>query len=373
MTRDAASPKFRAMTEPQPITGACVWHGRDMAASRRWIRVLPPDAVAEIDAALRAVRRRNLAWHAITRADFPLPRAAALLADIRGELEDGSGMVLLRGLPVARYSEDELRCLWFGLGANLGTPVFQNNRGELMRAIRDEAAAAGTDLGAAYGQVHGAGKDGGAFLSSYARTLSNGALRFHTDRCDVVGLLCVRQAAAGGTSTLASSPTVHNAMLERRPDLAAALYRPVWRSRLGEEAGGETQAYPLPIFDQRPGPDGRGRFTSHYSLTYIEAAQLRRDVPRLSPEQREAIDLLMKLAAELSFEMRFAPGDIQLINNHVIYHGRTPFEDDASRGQDRLLLRLWLAMPNSRALPEGHEVLWRSIEAGALRGGIGQG
>jgi hypothetical protein len=70
--------------------------------------------------------------------------------------------------------------------------------------------------------------------------------------------------------------------------------------------------------------------------------------------------------------MRFAPGDIQLINNHVIYHGRTPFEDDSASGQDRLLLRLWLAMPNSRALPEGHEVLWRTIEAGALRGGIGQ-
>jgi hypothetical protein len=28
-------------------------------------------------------------------------------------------------------------------------------------------------------------------------------------------------------------------------------------------------------------------------------------------------------------------------------------------------------MPNSRA-PEGHEVLWRDIRAGALRGGIGQ-
>jgi hypothetical protein len=361
------------MTTPAPIAGASVWHGRDMAQSRRWVRVLAPETVAEIDAALHAVRRRGLAWDAVARADFPLPRAAALLDDIRDELENGSGMVLLRGLPAAHYSEDELRCLWMGLGANLGTPVYQNRSGEVMRAIRDEAAAAGTDLGAAYGQVRGAATDGGTFLSSYARTLSNGALRFHTDRCDVVGLLCVRQAAAGGTSTLASSPAVHNAMLERRPDLAEALYRPVWRSRLGEEAGGETLAYPLPVWDQRPGPDGAGRFTSHYSLTYIEAAQLRADVPRLEPAQREAIEMLMALAAELSFEMRFAPGDIQLINNHVIYHGRTPFEDDADTGQDRLLLRLWLAMPNSRALPEGHEVLWRSVEAGAVRGGIGQG
>jgi hypothetical protein len=29
-------------------------------------------------------------------------------------------------------------------------------------------------------------------------------------------------------------------------------------------------------------------------------------------------------------------------------------------------------MPNSRALPEGHEVLWGSIAPGTRRGGIGQ-
>jgi len=37
-----------------------------------------------------------------------------------------------------------------------------------------------------------------------------------------------------------------------------------------------------------------------------------------------------------------------------------------------LLFRLWLSMPNSRALPPGFEVLWGRGEAGALRGGIEQ-
>lgn len=348
------------MSSIRPIVGDCVWRGQEMAGSRRWIREVPPEALAELDEALASVRRRGLAWHELTASDFPLPQTAALLADVADELEHGCGMAQLRGLPVARYSEDELRALWFGLGANLGRPLRQNRSGELMRAIRDE----GADVGQRYGQVEA---QGAPFLSSYARTLSNGALRFHTDRCDVVGLLCVRQAQAGGVSKLASAPAVHNAMLERRPELAAALYEDVWRSRLGEEAGGEALAYPLPVFGQRD-----GRFTSHYSLTYIEAAQMMPGVPKLSAAQREAIDLLMALAEELSFEMRFAPGDVQLLNNHVIYHGRTPFQDDAAEAGGRLLLRLWLAMPNSRALPPGHEVLWGSIEAGALRGGIGQ-
>jgi hypothetical protein len=141
----------------------------------------------------------------------------------------------------------------------------------------------------------------------------------------------------------------------------------LWRSRFGEEDEGDTLFYPLPVWGVRD-----GKFTSHYSRTFIEVAQRKPDVPRLTREQAEALDLLHELADELSFEMTFAPGDIQFLNNHVVYHARTAFEDDAPSGADRLLLRLWMAMPNSRALPAGHEVLWGSIAAGSVRGGIGQ-
>jgi hypothetical protein len=156
-------------------------------------------------------------------------------------------------------------------------------------------------------------------------------------------------------------------MLARRPDLAAALYQPVWRSRFGEEDEGDTLAYKLPVWGVRD-----GKFTSHYSRTFVEAAQRRPDIPRVSPAQWQALDLLSDLADELCLEMSFAPGDIQFVNNHVIYHARTAFEDDAVSGADRLLLRLWMAMPNSRALPEDHAVLWGATASGALRGGIGQ-
>jgi hypothetical protein len=78
------------------------------------------------------------------------------------------------------------------------------------------------------------------------------------------------------------------------------------------------------------------------------------------------------VSEELCFEMTLSPGDIQFLNSHVTYHGRTPFEDDKEACQDRLLLRLWLSMPNSRALPHGQEVLWGAIDRGAPRGGIRQ-
>ena len=202
-----------------------------------------------------------------------------------------------------------------------------------MREIRD----VGRDGGRAAVQRYGALPEReGAFLSSYARTLSNGSLRFHTDRCDVVALFCVRQAARGGLSQLCSSPAVHNAMLERRPDLCVELYEDLWRSRFGEEDATNQSAYPLPVWGVRD-----GKFTSHYSRTYVEAAQRRpeSEVPRVSDREWQALDLLATLAEELCFEMGFAPGDIQFVNNHVIYHARSAFEDD-DEGQDRLLLRL---------------------------------
>jgi hypothetical protein len=347
-----------------PIDGPCAWSGQDIAHSHRWIRDLQPEHIEEIEAALSAVESRGIAWDEITAANFPLPGLSGLISEIRNELEHGCGLMKLRGLSPERYDEDQLRKLYFGLGSNIGTPVYQNRHGELMRLIRDE----GADVGKQYGQIERVRMaDGKPFLSSYARTLTNGALRFHTDRTDVVGLLCVRQALSGGVSTICSSVAVMNEMLRRRPDLARLLFEPYYRSRHGEESETAEDVYALPVFGVRD-----GRFTSHFSLTYIEAAQTVEGVPKLTKAQKEALDLLLALAKELAFEMSLEPGDIQFINSHVTYHGRTPFEDDKAAGRDRLLMRLWLSMPNSRALPHDHEVLWRNVDAGAVRGGIGR-
>ena len=350
------------MTKHAPLTGPSVWNGKDMQNATRWIRDLTPAHLAELDKALQGVKAKGLDWSQVTRENFPLTGFDELFDSIREELENGSGILKLRGWPVTKYDEADLRRLYNGVAKHLATPVFQIRSGEMMRAIRDE----GAHVGATYGQVKDE-KKGTTFLSSYARTLSNGELRFHTDRTDVVALLCVRQARKGGVSKLASSPAIHNAMLQQRPDLVDVLYEDVWRSRFGEEATTKETAYPLPIFGVRD-----GKFTSHYSQTFVDAAELATNVPKPNEKQREALALLRELAQELCLEMVLDPGDLQLINSHVTYHGRTPFEDDAATGNDRLLLRLWLCMPNNRALPEGHEILWQNIEAGQIRGGIRQ-
>ena len=345
----------------QALAGPSLWTGAELAARRDWRFAFTPALLAELEGALAAVKQRGLGWEDLRPGDFRAPASAALLADVAQALEQGPGLALVSGLPVERYEEADLRRIWYGLGLLMGTPVSQSNAGLRMKIIQDEGAGAA----AVHGKVETAS---GTFLGSYSRAVSTGPLRFHTDRTDVVGLLCAGQSASGGLSKVASTLAVHNEMLHRRPDLLELLWQPYPRSRLGEEAGGESLHYLLPVFGLRD-----GRITSHYSRTFIEASQLQPDAPRLSAAQLEAMDLLHQVAEELCYRMTLAPGDIQFVNNHVVYHAREAFANDPAAGRVRRLFRLWLAVPNSRALPEDHAVLWGDVAAGAPRGGIAVG
>lgn len=115
---------------------------------------------------------------------------------------------------------------------------------------------------------------------------------------------------------------IHNRMLEKRPDLLALMFEKFDRSRLGEEFGDNANWYSIPIFSEH-----LGYFASHYSRTFIEAAQLQPGVTKMSAAQWEAIELMHEVADEVAFETHQDPGEIQLLNNHVVFHGRTAYED----------------------------------------------
>ena len=163
--RLALTPMTRTLMD-KPIAGPMVWHGRELAGSTDWIRRLSAGAVDEIDAALRAVRARGLEWRDITRKDFPLPGVSAELAQVNRDLEWGRGLVLLRGLPVERYSDDELRAIWWGLGCHLGAAVHQNAHGELIGEVRDEIRL--------YGEVVQPAVPKGEGVTSRAKARSSG-------------------------------------------------------------------------------------------------------------------------------------------------------------------------------------------------------
>ena len=343
----------------QPLGGAGCWHGSELKRSTDWVRVWSPACIDELDRALAAAQTSGLTWNQVNRDNFVLDKVRDELDEVAEYLENGRGLVKLTGLPVERYSQDQLKTLFYGIGGWLGRPVYQSAKGELIGEIRDE----GPDVGAKRGQM--VDETGEVFYSSRSRAQSTQPLRWHTDRTDVVGLLCAGKPATGGMSRIVSAVAIHDEMVRRRPDLAAVLYEDLERSHLGEEAGGAELTYAIPVWGVR-----EGKFATHYSRTYVEAAQKLPGVAKLSPTYWEALDLLAELGDELCFGMQLELGDIQFINNHVVYHSRGAFEDDPASGRCRLLYRIWLCMPNSRPLPQGYEVLFGTTAAGSMRGGI---
>lgn len=73
---------------------------------------------------------------------------------------------------------------------------------------------------------------------------------------------------------------------------------------------------------------------------------------------------------EYCFSMELERGDLQLLNNFVIWHSRTAFEDFDHPDQKRHLMRLWMSTPNSPELPPQFEEFFGDTRPGSVRGGV---
>ena len=128
---------------------------------------------------------------------------------------------------------------------------------------------------------------------------------YHSDSCDIVGLMCLRPARRGGLSSIVSSVTLYNEMARRRPDLAAVLSEPVPFDRRGEVPAGEAPFFLNAVFNHHD-----GLVSSYVSRRYVESSQRHPDAPRLTPLHVEALDLLDALAEDpdLHLDMEFRAG-----------------------------------------------------------------
>ena len=326
--------------------GPQVWLGPAMAARNDWVLPWSDADIAEIEAAAAPLAAREADIAALTMADFVLPTLAPRLAAIRAEVLDGRGFVLLRGLPVARWPLRLAATAFYGLGLHLGNAVSQNAQGHLLGHVRD--------LG-----LHSDDPRVRIYQTAERQT-------FHTDSCDIVGLLCLQTARAGGDSALVSTGAVYNAMLQQRPDLAAQLLLPVATDRRGEVPPGQQPFVSIPVLNWFD-----GRLSGYYHRAYIQSAQRFADAPQLSAAQVEALDLFDALCNSPAhhFLMTLERGDIQLVHNHALLHDRTAFTDWPEPERRRHLLRLWLAPLQARALPAVYAQRYGSVQPGA-RGGV---
>lgn len=332
---------------PPPVQGPSAWYGASMQNSSEWLHELNAAEVADVEQCIAAVADKSFDIAQMTQADFPLPTLGPALARVQQEVINGRGFALLRGLPVANWSIRESALAFYGIGAHLGNARSQNGKGHVLGHVRDLGRDAHNDPTARIYQTRE-------------------RQTFHTDSCDIVGLLCLKTARAGGASALVSSMTIYNEMLKRRPDLLPVLFETVQTDRRGEVPIGENPWHDVPVFNWFD-----GHLSALYARRYIESARRFDQVPALTPQQTEALDLFDELANDsaIGMEMEFQPGDVQWVHNHTMLHDRTGFEDWPEPADRRHLLRLWLAAPGARSLPPIYAQRFGSVDIGD-RGGI---
>ncbi|MDP3520235.1 MAG: TauD/TfdA family dioxygenase, partial [Hydrogenophaga sp.] len=288
-----------------PITGPAVWKGPAIANDTAWVHHLTPATIAVFDAALAQLKARGLTFPNFGKDDFPLHALAADFARYADELENGRGFLLLRGLPVERYTEEEINCLYYGLGLHMGTPVRQNPRGELLGAVMNV---------------------GDVTKKSTRVYETNLYLPYHSDPSDVVGLLCIRKAQQGGLSSLVSVAAIYNEILARRPEFIGLYYRPMYFEHLCEP-----QPSLSPIFSFH-----QGKLSCRYLRQYLELGHEIMNQP-LSRVEIAALDLFDEVMHDpaIRLDMMLQPGDIQFANNYAVLHSRNEFEDDEDLAKRR--------------------------------------
>src|SRR5688572_31060062 len=200
-----------------------------------------------------------------------MPTLASRLRAMLDEVLNGRGFVMIRSLPVERWTKRQAAIAFLAIGVHLGNLRMQNAEGHLLGHVRDLGRSSDDPNTRIYQtrerQTH------------------------HTDSCDVVGLLCLQTARSGGLSSLVSSTTIFNEMRRRRPDLLGVLLEPIETDRRGEVPDGSKPFFTIPVFNYHD-----GLVSAIYQRQYIESARRFPGVPPLTAQQIEALDLLDQLA-----------------------------------------------------------------------------
>jgi hypothetical protein len=320
------------MTDIQAVEAPAVWHGAALSENRDWILELDAVARAELEAAAANARAQGISLEAAKKENFDLPGLAPVLAEARKELGEGRGFVMIRGLPVGDYSAGEIGAIFWAIGAHLGVGVSQSADGDRLGHVIDKGATDRYYTG-------------------------GGVIPPHVDPVDVVGLLCMRAAPEGGASRIISSMAIHNIMLAECPELLRYAYRGYHYSRRSH--GGSVTEHRVPVY-----AEAEGCMQSYLLPMTIHQAE--EEGHPLSAIEQEALDKIAEIAARpgVYLDMDFQPGDIQFLNNRVIFHARTDYTDDPDPALKRLLLRIWLMMPDWPSRAEDMNFIANTDRAG---------
>ena len=304
------------------------WRGPALPAER-YLLSIPDDCLAELDGVLAELRAAPVPTLLLLPEHFALERCVRLMASVRERLDRGPGFVVLDRLPLERMSRAEAIDLYWILASMLEPPVAQEWKGTVIYDVRHDGQAYGEDTRGALTPV---------------------GLEMHTDSSmgeappNYLGLLTLATARSGGMSIVSSARAAHNHFLQQHPALLRRLYEPFYRDHQNYQAADAAATNVRPVFACDDGAL-RTRFNARHILRgYEKTARV------LDEAGAEAVRLMDAFLGDPAhrLDLWLEPGQIQILNNRVIVHGRTAYEDHDAPEHRRHLVRLWLRAGDRR-------------------------
>jgi len=282
------------------------------------------DCLSEIENAIMLIRNNPLPLLMLHPSNFNMPKCTNLINDVFDCIENDLGFCLLDKLPLEHMSDHEAKSIYWLLSQMLGRPVAQKwCDGRMLYSV--------TDLGLPSG--NGVRPD-----------VTNEEQSFHTDNSynicppDVVGLLCLQPSMSGGVSRVVNMKSVLEKMEISHKTLVQRLYRPFVFDRQKEHSGWDPETLQNPILS---GNGDELRIRVSRNLIY-QGYAIRNE--KIDDAGEEALGVFFDIIddPEMYKEFKFEAGQIQFLNNRVIGHKRTSFEDWPNRDKKRHLCRVWL-------------------------------
>jgi alpha-ketoglutarate-dependent taurine dioxygenase len=277
----------------------------------------------ELDELVAQLRANPLPIEALDVAEFALPAARAMMAEVQHVLKHGVGFVIIDRLPMDAWSVPEARAVYWLLSQLVARPVAQSWDGKLVYDVRDM---------------------GKPLAPGVRPDTTNAEQNFHTDNSynlcapDFVSLLCVRPALEGGISSIVSFYSVFDEMRRHHPEKIARLFQPYLFDRLGEHAPGDAQVISHPLIQI---VNGQPVFRLSHRHTVNGYRLAGREIDAEGLDALETLEATMR-EPQFAREFFFEPGQIQIVDNTRLGHRRTHFVDHPEFERKRHLVRLWL-------------------------------
>ena len=298
------------------LIGPMAWVGSDLKSVDDFaFQILPQHNLALMEILQRT---RHLERAAIKRKDCAHPDLDADLQSVLDKVQNGTGVVLLRGLPVKGLSAEDIERVFWILGTHLGPALSQYSFGDTLVRVQQEKPKTGEQ--------------------SSRGSKASQELSMHTDFCEVMGLMCVRVAPVGGESHLCSVLGVHNEIMQTRPEILPILYRGFPYHRRGEQPDDQEPVtpYTVPVLANVDG------YISTMFLRGHALAGLAELGLRPTDDELEALNVFRDVALRQRVSFRMAPGEALVINNYTVLHSRSEYFNGPEPAPQRLMLRLWL-------------------------------